>query len=259
MSANQQPPTPQPPPLHRPDLRAWGLLLGSFALLMLGYFTLPLRALGDDHPLLSWVLFAAVLTLLTGLLLARIVDSMRGTGRHPGVWLAFLICFSLTVFAGTYYVLADHPGEFHGLVTRLDALYFTVVTMATIGYGDITAAGQGPRLVVLLQIAYNFVFLAAAAGALSRTVRSGMEVRAHRAEDDPPPGHRLGHGHGHGGGRGGGSHPGPGQGRRSRGLLRGRKHYEDGGGHGSGGHEGGGHGRGRHEDGGHGSSRHEDD
>ncbi|CAN3981452.1 potassium channel family protein [Kitasatospora purpeofusca] len=242
MSANQQPPTPQP--LHRPDLRAWGLLLGSFALLMLGYFTLPLRALGDDHPLLSWVLFAAVLTLLTGLLLARIVDSMRGTGRHPGVWLAFLICFSLTVFAGTYYVLADRPGEFDGLVTRLDALYFTVVTMATIGYGDITAAGQGPRLVVLLQIAYNFVFLAAAAGALSRTVRSGMEVRAHRSEDDPPPGHRLGHGHGHGAG----SHPGLGQGRRSRGLLRGRKHYEDGGGHQGGGHQGGGRGSGGRED-----------
>ncbi|MFJ4793466.1 potassium channel family protein [Kitasatospora purpeofusca] len=235
MSANQQPPTPQP--LQRPDLRAWGLLLGSFALLMLGYFTLPLRALGDDHPLLSWVLFAAVLTLLTGLLLARIVDSMRGTGRHPGVWLAFLICFSLTVFAGTYYVLADRPGEFHGLVTRLDALYFTVVTMATIGYGDITAAGQGPRLVVLLQIAYNFVFLAAAAGALSRTVRSGMEVRAHRSEDEPPPGHRLGH-HGHV--HGAGSRPGPGQGRRSRGLLRGRKHDED-----DGGHEGGGPGSGR--------------
>ncbi|MDY0811957.1 potassium channel family protein [Kitasatospora purpeofusca] len=233
MSANEQPP-PTPPLVH-PDPRAWGLLLGSFALLMLGYFTLPLRALGDDHPLLSWVLFAAVLTLLTGLLLARIVDSIRGTGRHPGVWLAFLICFSLTVFAGTYYVLADRPGEFDGLVTRLDALYFTVVTMATIGYGDITASGQGPRLVVLLQIVYNFVFLAAAAGALSRTVRSGMEVRAHRSEDapGPPPGHRLGHGHG---GRPG---PGPGQGRRSRGLLRGRKHDQGGGGRRSGGHEGG--------------------
>ncbi|WP_078896425.1 potassium channel family protein [Streptomyces sp. NRRL S-495] len=250
MSANQQPPTT--PPLVHPDLRAWGLLLGSFALLMLGYFTLPLRALGDDRPLLSWVLFAAVLTLLTGLLLARIVDSIRGTGRRPGVWLAFLICFSLTVFAGTYYVMADSPGEFHGLVTRLDALYFTVVTMATIGYGDITAAGQGPRLVVLLQIVYNFVFLAAAAGALSRTVRSGMEVRAHRAEDDPGPlpGHRLGHGHGHG--HGGKPGPGLGQGRRSRGLLRGRKHHRDGGGHAGGGHDGGG-----HEGGGRGSGGHE--
>ncbi|MFE7188782.1 potassium channel family protein [Kitasatospora sp. NPDC057541] len=184
--AGQQPPTP--PPRDSPDPRAWALLLGSFTLLMLGYFTLPLRLLGQDRPGLSWVLFGVVLTGLTGLLLARIVDTVRGTGRHPGVWLAFLICLSLTVFAATYYVLADRQGEFVGLETRLDSLYFTVVTMATIGYGDITAAGQGPRLVVLLQIAYNFVFLAAAAGALSRTVRSGMETRA---------AHRDEHGHEH--------------------------------------------------------------
>ncbi|MFC5667261.1 potassium channel family protein [Kitasatospora misakiensis] len=203
MFANQQPPPTAPPPRDRPDPRAWGLLLGSFTLLMLGYFTLPLRALGNEQPVVGWVLFGAVLTMLTGLLLSRIVDSIRGTGRHPGVWLAFLICLSLTVFAGTYYVLADRPGEFDGLETRLDALYFTVVTMATIGYGDITPAGQGPRLVVLLQIAYNFVFLAAAAGALSRTVRSGMETRAQRLEDDPEhrrlrrPGRRPGHGKHH--------------------------------------------------------------
>ncbi|GAA1387312.1 hypothetical protein GCM10009639_12230 [Kitasatospora putterlickiae] len=195
MSANQQPP-PTDRPRDTPDPRAWSLLLGSFTLLMAGYFTVPLRALGSDRPLLSWVLFGAVLTVLTGLLLSRIVDSIRGTGRHPGAWLAFLICLSLTVFAATYYVLADRPGEFEGLVTRLDALYFTVVTMATIGYGDITPAGQGPRLVVLLQIAYNFVFLAAAAGALSRTLRTGMETRAaHRDDrkDEDGPSHRPHH------------------------------------------------------------------
>ncbi|MFJ8433005.1 potassium channel family protein [Kitasatospora sp. NPDC094019] len=220
MSANEQP--PPAPLLGHPDLRAWGLLLSSFALLMLGYFTLPLRRLGDDRPLLSWALFGAVLTLLTGLLLARIVDSIRGTGRHPGVWLAFLICFSLTVFAATYYVLADRPGEFAGLETRLDALYFTVVTMATIGYGDITAAGQGPRLVVLLQIAYNFVFLAAAAGALSRTVRSGMEVRAQRLAEEPEHGRHHTHGVGPGHTPGRGSGHGPRRRDRARGRRRGR-------------------------------------
>ncbi|MFE2105444.1 potassium channel family protein [Kitasatospora sp. NPDC059463] len=195
--STRQPPPPVPaasPSRDNPDLRAWGLLLGSFTLLMLGYFTLPLRVLGKDRPGLSWVLFGVVLTGLTGLLVARIVDTFRGTGRHPGVWLAFLICLSLTVFAGTYYVLADRPGEFVGLETRLDSLYFTVVTMATIGYGDITPAGQGPRLVVLLQIAYNFVFLAAAAGALGRTVRSGMETRAAHREEHPRE-HRRGRGH----------------------------------------------------------------
>ncbi|MFE2721253.1 potassium channel family protein [Kitasatospora sp. NPDC059327] len=169
--------TPPPPAEDRIDLRAWLLLLGSFALLMLAYFTLPLRYFGAHRPVFSWLLFIAGLTLLSGLLLGRVLDILRGTGRRPGVWLVFLICLSLTVFAATYYVLAGAAGEFIGLDTRLDALYFTVVTMATVGYGDITAAGQGPRLIVILQIVYNFVFLAAAAGTLTQRVRAGLENR----------------------------------------------------------------------------------
>lgn len=158
---------------------------------MVGYFTLPLRSLGDDRPVLSWLIFAAALTLLTGLLLKRIADILTGTGRRPGMWLAFLICLSMVVFAATYYILAAHPGEFDGLETRLDALYFTLVTMSTIGYGDITPAAQSTRLVVMLQIVYNFVFLAAAAGTLTNQLRSGVARRVSRqqpAKDtDPPP------------------------------------------------------------------------
>lgn len=66
-----------------------------------------------------------------------------------------------------------------------------------------------------------------------RPLRDGGPRPPLRGRPRPPPGHRLAHGHG---GRPG---PGLGQGRRSRGLLRGRKHHEDGGGHGSGGHKGG--------------------
>ncbi|MFJ2777394.1 MULTISPECIES: potassium channel family protein [unclassified Kitasatospora] len=178
---------PSPEPRDRIDVRAWFWLFGSFAVQMVAYFNLPLRFFGDHRPVVSWLAFAVILTGLSGLLLARITDVLRGTGKRPGVWLVFLICLSLTCFAGAYYVLAGHPGEFAGLYTRLDALYFTVVTMATVGYGDITAVGQSPRLVVVLQIAYNFVFLAAAAGTLSRTIRSGLEHRVHRHDQGVQP------------------------------------------------------------------------
>ncbi|MDH6704870.1 voltage-gated potassium channel [Kitasatospora sp. MAA19] len=184
MSETQSPPPPSPPPPPPPggfvDLRATGLLLGSFTLLMAAYFTLPLRFLGRTHPLLGWLAFAAALTGLSTLLLAKMLGAVRGTERRPVIWLVFLIGLSMTVFATTYYVLAERTGEFEGLRTRLDALYFTIVTLATVGYGDIIPSGQGPRLVVILQIGYNFVFLAAAAGTLSRTIRAGLDVRAHR-------------------------------------------------------------------------------
>ncbi|MEV7021675.1 potassium channel family protein [Kitasatospora sp. NPDC093558] len=166
-----------PPPV---DVRAWYWLLGAFALLMVGYFTLPLEWFGDRRPVVSWTVFAGALAGLTGTLVAKIVGVMRGTARRPVAWLIFLICLTMTIYSATYYVLGARKAEFHGLETRLDALYFTVVTMATVGYGDITPSGQAARLVVVLQIGYNFVFLAAAAGTLSRAIRSNVESRIRR-------------------------------------------------------------------------------
>ncbi|MFD5436736.1 ion channel [Kitasatospora sp. NPDC127067] len=168
-----------PPPA---DLRAWLWLLIASTLLMVGYFTLPLEWLGERRPVLSWLVFAGALVGLTWLMLAKIVGVMRGTAKRPVVWLAFLIFLAMTIFAGTYYVMGAHKSEFAGLETRLDALYFTVVTMATVGYGDITPAGQTARLVVVLQIGYNFVFLAAAAGTASRAVRGNVERRIRRQD-----------------------------------------------------------------------------
>ncbi|MFE2411280.1 potassium channel family protein [Kitasatospora sp. NPDC059408] len=166
-----------PPPA---DVRAWYWLLGSFTLLMVGYFTLPLEWFGDRRPVVSWGVFVGALAGLTGTLVAKIVGVMRGTAQRPVVWLIFLICLTMTIYAATYYVLGARKAEFNGLETRLDALYFTVVTMATVGYGDITPSGQAARLVVVLQIGYNFVFLATAAGTLSRAIRSNVENRIRR-------------------------------------------------------------------------------
>ncbi|MFD8705260.1 potassium channel family protein [Kitasatospora sp. NPDC059648] len=170
---------PPSPPL---DFRSGAWLLSAFTLLMVGYFTLPLEWFGDRRPVLSWLVFTAALAGMTCLMVAKIIGVLRGTAKRPVVWLAFLIFLAMTVFSAGYYAMGRHKAEFVGLETRLDALYFTVVTMATVGYGDITPAGQTARLVVVLQIGYNFVFLATAAGTASRTVRNGLEQRVRREE-----------------------------------------------------------------------------
>ncbi|MBN0046983.1 two pore domain potassium channel family protein [Streptomyces actuosus] len=142
------------------------------------YFLLPIDRLGPRHPLLSWILFGAALALIAVLLLRQIRDVLLDRpDTRPGLVIPLLICLSVLVFATTYLALAKRPGEFYGLSTRVDSLYFTVVTLATVGYGDIHPQGQLARLVAVVQILYGFVFVTAGATALSRRVHNLLAQR----------------------------------------------------------------------------------
>jgi voltage-gated potassium channel len=164
---------------HPPHRRwEWVAAAGGLVAMGAGYFTLPLDVFGPDRPVLSWTIFLCALLLLAGLLLWQVqlvlAESDRG---RPAVAITLLICLSLVVFAAAYLALSRQHGQFSGLHTRTDALYFTVVTMATIGYGDISASGQEARLVVIVQVGYNFVFLAAGASALTNRLRGRATTR----------------------------------------------------------------------------------
>jgi voltage-gated potassium channel len=67
----------------------------------------------------------------------------------------------LLLFASAYFTMAGtNPANFstHSLA-RADALYFTVTTFSTVGYGDITAASQSARLVVTAQMLLDLLAL----------------------------------------------------------------------------------------------------
>ncbi|WP_374227467.1 potassium channel family protein [Streptomyces sp. AC512_CC834] len=162
-------------------VRPWILRTGIAAAVVVAYFLLPLDHLGPQRPALSWVLFALLLTVVAVLLLRQIRHVLLDRpDTRPGVVISLLIVLSVHVFSATYYALAKQPGEFDGLHTRVDALYFTVVTLATVGYGDITPRGQAARVVTVLQITYSFVFLTAAATALTTRMRDRVVRRTER-------------------------------------------------------------------------------
>ncbi|MFF0729858.1 potassium channel family protein [Streptomyces sp. NPDC004134] len=189
---------------HRDPLLAWLRVVVPVALMVVLYFLLPLHLLGTQTPVLSWTLFAVALGVVTALLLREIrAVLMEVPHARPGVTIPLLTIASLLVFAAAYNGMARGSAEFHGLRTRVDALYFTVATVATVGYGDITARGQLARILVMGQIMYSFVFLTAAATALSRRVRRALGE-----------GRSGGRRHGKGRRRGGGRH---GDGRRGGG------------------------------------------
>jgi hypothetical protein len=156
----------------------FGALVGGPALMVALWAVLPLGVFGPHHPTVSWVSFVAALVLLAGTLIRQVRAELSGRPGHPALVIVQLIAASVVVFATTYLALS-RDGEFHGLHTKIDALYFTVITLSTVGYGDIVPAGQEARVVVMLQILYSLVFLTAGAASVSRRLHSriGSQLR----------------------------------------------------------------------------------
>ncbi len=90
-----------------------------------------------------------------------------------------LLCLTVLFFAEAYYLLAQTPGQLTDLRTKTDALYFTVTTLSTVGYGDVHAAGQLARVAVTLQIVYDLVFIGLAVAV------GGQLLRAKAAQRPP--------------------------------------------------------------------------
>ena len=152
-------------------------------LLTTGYFVIPFDALGPRHPILPWVIVTALLTLLAiGMVLAtnRALTYTTGRYRHPGLGILLMSWSAILVFAAGYWAMATRHGQFVGLQTRLDALYFTGVTMATVGYGDVHPSGQVARAVVLVQLVYTLAFLVGGVTAVRTRARARMMERASR-------------------------------------------------------------------------------
>lgn len=123
------------------------------------YFLTPVGG-GEPFGVLIGVL-AAVLSV--AVVVVVIVSEVRRAHRRlQPIHLLIALELILVGFALGYFMLAvSQPDQFNGLHTRLDALYFSLTTMSTVGYGDINAAGQTARLVVAVQLAFNLVFVAA--------------------------------------------------------------------------------------------------
>lgn len=83
---------------------------------------------------------------------------------------------SIALCALACYALATQvPGQFEGLTTRTDALYFTIVTMTTVGFGDIHPVGQYARLLVTAIIAFSLLFLGLAARAITKSISAARD------------------------------------------------------------------------------------
>ena len=136
-------------------------IVAIVALMGVVYFVVPFT--GADVRT-TWRLAATAVTLpLLGVFVMRQLS--RGEDRI-GHLLAALSFVVLVISAMSYQVQVAQPGQFEGMHTRLDALYFTVATMATVGYGDVHPVGQLARAIVTGTIVFDIVFVASLASAV---------------------------------------------------------------------------------------------
>lgn len=142
---------------------SWLRPVWTFIGLLVAYYAFPLKWT-DASPvvvLLSLLGTVGGLALVGTVMVKELGYVRRGEpGRGVRV-LAMLLILLVMVSSLSFYLLNEiRPEEITGLQTRTDALYFTLSTMATVGYGDVHAEGQTARALVCAMIVFNVVVVA---------------------------------------------------------------------------------------------------
>lgn len=135
-----------------------------------------MQALGVAHPVTQGVGFVLALGALMYAFSDMLVRDIRHSYVHSigkrTVILGVMVVETVALFATTYLAVSDTPDQFVGLHTVLDAFYFTMTTLMTIGFGDVAAQGQLARGVVLVQMLFTILVLSSSVRLFSSLVRN---------------------------------------------------------------------------------------
>jgi voltage-gated potassium channel len=166
--------------------------VGLVAAITAIYYVLPVPRPIDEG---DWALLFSCGLAALGVLIVLSIRRLLRSGEQARVRaLVLLLCVTVLFFSYADVALAGIAGEFASLHTKTDGLYFSVSTLATVGFGDVHASGQLARIAVTLQIVFNLVFLGAAIATITGMWRERARRRAtggpgHPGLGEPGPGH----------------------------------------------------------------------
>jgi voltage-gated potassium channel len=102
---------------------------------------------------IGWVdiSFIRILRWFRILRLIRFIDSKSSEDRIIFIRILFTLFAIIFVYSGLIYQV-EHPVNAQAYGTFLDAFYFSVVTMTTVGFGDVTPISELGRLLTVLMI-----------------------------------------------------------------------------------------------------------
>jgi Ion channel len=161
-------------PQQRRRLLASALLRAVLiaAALVAAYYLVPVDRSGRLSVGLRLIVAAAGFLVVVAWALRRILHSSQ-----PGIRAIEAVACSLPLFlllfASTYFLMsADASGSFsQAHLSKTDALYFTVTTFATVGYGDISPTSESARVIVMSQMILDLLILGLGINAFVSAVR----------------------------------------------------------------------------------------
>lgn len=149
----------------------------DMALLAVLYVVVPVRDAVGASLVVRGVLVALALAGMVWLVLAQVVRHARSAdARLRGL----VVALAVGVLGFAYADLAVATwgdGQFVGLSTKIDAFYFSLTTLSTVGYGDVYAAGQVARALVAAQIVFDLAVLATAASLLAHRIADRLRTQ----------------------------------------------------------------------------------
>lgn len=120
--------------------------------LLVAYATLPFTRLGETRYLIAMLIGLVIVVAALAVQFWQTTRSPYPRLRAVEAMMTSAPLFTV-VFATTHYLINElNPGSYTQPMTRLDALYYTVTTFATVGYGDISPVSQPARVAALVQM-----------------------------------------------------------------------------------------------------------
>jgi voltage-gated potassium channel len=169
------------PPAERRRRITLGLLRAAAVTVVLVavYYLAPLSRLSDVPLALSLVVGLIALTTVASWQVRAVIRA-----RHPGIRaiqsLATTAPLFLLLFATSYFLMAQTDADSFTVhpLTRTDTFYFTVTVFSTVGFGDISAASQAARILVIVQMILDLLVLGLGIRVFLGAVQRGRERSA---------------------------------------------------------------------------------
>jgi hypothetical protein len=156
----------------------------AFAVVLGAYFLIPVgERVGDGSAI---VRLALGVLLFGGILAWQVRQIMRSEVPALQAVEALIVAIPtfIVVYASTYVgIEAALPGSFSQPLDKTAALYFTVVTLGTVGFGDITPVSSAARITVSSQIMLDLVLIAVVVRLLTGAARRSLDRRSGPSAD----------------------------------------------------------------------------